>query len=144
MWQMKRFEDLTSKELHAIYRLRVEVFVVEQACAYQEVDEADLISWHGMFWEDDQLLAYYRLIPREDGIHLGRVVVGKTARGRGLGRDLVVQAISEAKNLFGSQDLHAQAQAYLQNFYASFDFEPVSDIYLEDDIPHLDMVLKQR
>lgn len=144
MWQIKAFEDLTTKELHAIYQLRVEVFVVEQTCAYQEVDQADLISFHGMLWEDGQLLAYYRLIPGEDGSHLGRVVVSKSARGRGLGRDLVVQAISEAKNLFGSQDLHAQAQAYLQDFYASFGFEPVSDIYLEDGIPHLDMVLKRR
>lgn len=134
MWQIKGFEDLTTKELHAIYRLRVDVFVVEQACAYQEVDQADLISYHGMLWEDGQLLAYYRLIPEEDGIHLGRVVVSAAARGRGLGRNLVAEALDQSQTLFGNQNLHAQAQAYLTDFYTSFGFEPVSEVYLEDGL----------
>ena len=81
-------------------------------------------------------------IPETDGIHLGRVVVGKNFRGEGAGRTLVEEAIRLSQELFPKEDLHAQAQAYLKDFYASFGFEAISEIYEEDGIPHLDMVLK--
>lgn len=141
MWQLKTFEQLTTHELYQIYKLRCDVFIVEQACAYPEVDEHDLICYHGMKWEKDQLVAYYRLIPGQPHPHLGRVVVNPNFRSNGQGRELVTQAIQESRRLFPEQALHAQAQAYLQSFYESFGFTPISKVYLEDDIPHLDMIL---
>lgn len=143
MWEFKAFDDLSVDELHAIYELRVRVFVVEQACSYQEVDQADKKSWHGMFWQEDQLHSYFRLIPEEDGIHLGRVVVAESARRNGLGRSLVEEAIKKTSQLYPDCNLYIQAQAYLKAFYADFGFESISDTYLEDGIPHLDMVLSK-
>ncbi|WP_124059560.1 GNAT family N-acetyltransferase [Vaginisenegalia massiliensis] len=142
MWEIKSFSELSTTELFAIYYLRTRVFVVEQACPYQEVDEQDLNCWHGMRWENDKLVAYYRLIPDESIVHLGRVIVAPEYRGQGLGKELVSQAIEACQNRFPDLTIHAQAQAYLQDFYANFGFQPVSEIYLEDNIPHLDMILK--
>lgn len=105
MWNVKTFDNLTTHELFQIYKLRVSVFVVEQDCPYQEVDDEDLICLHGMNWVDGQLAAYYRLIPEDDKVHLGRVIVNPDFRKKGLGNQLVEYAIkfSEAnypKNLF--------------------------------------------
>lgn len=143
MWQTQAFSALTTRQLYEIYRLRVAVFVVEQTCPYQEVDEADVASLHISKWQGDQLLAYCRLIPWSDGVHLGRVVVQPDARGAGLGRELVSQALATAQQHFPNQPLHAQAQAHLESFYASFGFCPISEVYLEDGIPHLDMRLER-
>ncbi|WP_164682240.1 GNAT family N-acetyltransferase [Streptococcus hyointestinalis] len=142
MWTIKPFEELTTKELFDIYYLRTAVFVVEQECYYQEVDEADLKSFHVCLTKDSELVAYCRLIPDQESIHLGRVVVPKAHRKDGYGRDLVQTALDYCKEHFPNLPVHAQAQSYLQNFYASFGFEPISDVYLEDGIPHLDMIKK--
>ena len=83
-----------------------------------------------------------RLISDGDSIHLGRVVVPKAHRKDGYGRDLVQTALDYCKEHFPNLPVHAQSQSYLQNFYASFGFEPISDVYLEDGIPHLDMIKK--
>ncbi|WP_303972341.1 GNAT family N-acetyltransferase [Streptococcus merionis] len=141
MWITRTFDDLTTRELHAIYKLRVGVFVVEQACAYPEVDDADLICLHGMKWEGSTLVGYFRLIEVEDGVHLGRVIVAPNFRRTGLGRELVSYALRVARERFPETVIHAQAQAYLENFYASFGFKSVSEVYLEDGIPHLDMLI---
>lgn len=85
MWNVKTFDNLTTHELFQIYKLRVSVFVVEQDCPYQEVDDKDLICLHGMNWVDGQLAAYYRLIPEDDKVHLGRVIVNPDFRKKGLG-----------------------------------------------------------
>ncbi|MGT2785196.1 GNAT family N-acetyltransferase [Streptococcus merionis] len=141
MWIIKTFDDLTTRELHVIYKLRVGVFVVEQSCAYPEVDDADLTCLHGMKWERSALVGYFRLIEAEDGVHLGRVIVAPNFRRTGLGRELVSYALQVARERFPEMVIHAQAQAYLENFYASFGFQPVSEVYLEDGIPHLDMLI---
>lgn len=140
MWNTKSFDMLTVKELHAIYYLRTKVFVVEQACPYQEVDELDLKAIH-LF--DNELKAYARIIPEEDIVHIGRVVVAPDFRKRGLSRQLMTEAISFCRKTYPGTDIHVQAQAYLQSFYGSLGFEPVSDVYLEDNIPHLDMIMKE-
>ncbi|MGT2666694.1 GNAT family N-acetyltransferase [Streptococcus rifensis] len=142
MWTVKDFDELTTRELHAIYELRVAVFVVEQACAYQEVDQSDLTCLHGMNWRDGALASYFRLIEAEDGVHLGRVIVSPKFRKQGLGRGLLEKALDVTRRLYPGLPLHAQAQAHLQDFYASFGFEPVGDVYLEDGIPHIDMTLR--
>ncbi|HGC7317202.1 TPA: GNAT family N-acetyltransferase [Streptococcus agalactiae] len=141
MWNVKTFDNLTTHELFQIYKLRVSVFVVEQDCPYQEVDDKDLIRLHGMNWVDGQLAAYYRLIPEDDKVHLGRVIVNPDFRKKGLGNQLVEHAIKFSEANYPNKPIYAQAQAYLQDFYQSFGFQPVSEIYLEDNIPHLDMVL---
>lgn len=142
-YQTKSFDDLTTHELWAAYQLRTAVFVVEQKCYYQEVDEDDLTASH-LLGTDDQghLVAYARLIPEGDHVRIGRVVVAPAVRGNGSGRQLVAAAITAAKAHFpNAVQIDIQAQAYLQQFYATFGFQPVSDVYLETGIPHLDMVL---
>ncbi|KRN03297.1 N-acetyltransferase GCN5 [Levilactobacillus senmaizukei DSM 21775 = NBRC 103853] len=138
------FADLTTTELFAIYKLRTEIFVVEQACAYQEVDDLDLTAQHLFSLDTDgQVLAYARIMDEGDQVRIGRVAVAKRQRGQGSGRTLVTQAIQAAQTVAPqAQRIVIQAQAYLQAFYASFGFEPVSDVYLDTGIPHLDMVLK--
>ena len=138
MWQLKTFDQLTTHELFEIYKARVAVFVVEQHCAYPEVDDNDLIATHLFAKHGTKLTAYCRIIPEQDGIHIGRVLVDEQARGQGLARQLLQTALSHCDN---TQDIYVQAQAHLQDFYRSLGFKPISAVYLEDGIPHLDMRL---
>lgn len=140
LWQAKTFEQLTTAELFEIYQARTAVFVVEQNCPYQEVDDKDLQAVHLFAKNAKNLTAYCRLIPSNDGVHIGRVLVAKEARGSGLARELVQKAMDYYREHFPAQPIHAQAQSYLQGFYESFGFKAMSDVYLEDGIPHLDMV----
>lgn len=139
-WKGKTFEQLTTTELFEIYKVRTAVFVVEQNCPYQEVDDKDLQAVHFFAKNAKNLTAYCRLIPAEDGVHIGRVLVAKENRGSGLARELVQKAMDYCSVHFSTQPIHAQAQSYLQGFYESFGFKAVSGVYLEDGIPHLDMV----
>ena len=139
-WQAKNFGNLSARELFEIYKLRTAVFVVEQNCPYQEVDDKDLQAVHLFAKNAKNLTAYCRLIPADDGVHIGRVLVVKEARGSGLARELVQNVLDYCRINFPNQPIHAQAQSYLQHFYESFGFQAMSGEYLEDDIPHLDMV----
>ncbi|RRN00345.1 GNAT family N-acetyltransferase [Bibersteinia trehalosi] len=139
-WHAKTFAELSSLELFEIYYARTAVFVVEQNCAYQEVDNNDLQAVHFFAKNANNLTAYCRLIPSDDGVHIGRVLVAKENRGSGLARELVQKAMDYCCTHFPTQPIHAQAQSYLQGFYESFGFKAVSGVYLEDGIPHLDMV----
>ncbi|MDD7570030.1 MAG: GNAT family N-acetyltransferase [[Actinobacillus] rossii] len=141
MWKTKTFQNLTAFELWKIYQLRVAVFVVEQNCAYQEVDEKDLKALHLFAKNSQKLTAYCRIIPEQDGVHIGRVLVTKEARGTGLAKKLMTQALTVCQQRWQSEKIYVQAQAYLQDFYQSVGFKPISEVYLEDGIPHLDMVL---
>ena len=141
MWLIKPFEELTLKELHLIYKERTTVFVVEQNCPYQEVDDTDLVSLH--IWKQTKgtVLAYARLIPEPDSVRIGRVLVTQSERSHGYGQELMQVILEYAKTHFPELPIHAQAQAYLQNFYASFGFQPISEVYPEDGIPHIDMII---
>ena len=143
-WTCKKFEELTTMELYAILRLRSEVFVVEQNCVFLDVDNKDLDCHHLMGWEDDQLLGYSRII--DAGISyvessIGRIVTSPAARGRGIGRQLVTQSIDTLYSLHGKRDIRIGAQYYLKEFYESFGFVQKGDIYLEDGIQHIEMLL---
>ncbi|RRD40952.1 GNAT family N-acetyltransferase [Leptotrichia sp. OH3620_COT-345] len=140
-WICKQFNELTSNELFLIFKERVTVFVVEQNCPYQEIDDNDLIATHIYKINDGKIVAYCRIIPMKDGIHLGRVLVRESSRKSGIGRELVSEALKIIKKKWGNKPVYAQAQAYLEKFYSSFGFKAVSDVYLEDNIPHLDMIL---
>ncbi|MGT2866415.1 GNAT family N-acetyltransferase [Streptococcus fryi] len=142
MFIVKSFQDLSTSEFFEIAKKRVAVFVLEQNCPYQEIDDLDPISLH-IFKTDEsgKILAYCRLIPTEETIKLGRVLVSKEYRQTGLGRALVSQALATCKNKFPDKTIFAQAQTYLQDFYSSFGFKSISEPYLEDNIPHIDMLL---
>lgn len=114
--------------------------MVEQNCPYPEVDDNDLRALHLFYQQDDEILAYARIIPAESAVHFGRVLVAQSARKGGVGRELVARTLAEIERRHAGKPIHIQAQEYLQGFYASLGFEAVSDVYLEDGIPHLDMV----
>lgn len=139
-WHAKTFAELSSLDLFEIYHARTAVFVVEQNCAYQEVDDKDLQAVHFFAKNANNLTAYCRLIPSDDGVHIGRVLVVKQFRGAGLAKELVQKAMDYCGEHFPAQPIHAQAQSYLQAFYESFGFKAVSEVYLEGGIAHLDMV----
>lgn len=139
------FDQLTPRQLQAIYKLRVQIFVVEQNCAYQDVDDTDLTASHLMgTTADGQLVAYARLMKEpDDQARFGRIVVSAAARGNGNGQALIRAAIAEIQRLWpATTQINIQAQHYLDRFYRSFGFKPVSAVYLEDGIPHQDMILK--
>ncbi len=143
-WILKKFDDLSPHELYAIMQLRNEVFVVEQDCVYQDADNKDQPSWHFMGWLDDKLVAYTRLLP--PGVaytepSIGRVVTSPSTRGSGIGRELMKKSIAEVDTLFGTTPIKIGAQLYLLKFYTSLGFQQTSDIYLEDNIQHVEMVL---
>lgn len=143
MWIVKQFDELSVYQLYEIYQLRVAVFVVEQECAYQEVDELDLDAIHLFQKEGDNLTAYARLVPEADQVRLGRVIVHPQFRGQQKGHALLEKAIAIAADRYPTLPMIAGAQAHLQKFYEAFDFRTVSDVYLEDDIPHVDMIRTQ-
>jgi ElaA protein len=139
---IKDTAELTAAELIAIMRARVRVFVVEQNCPYQEVDAKDDTARHVMLQRGGQLIAYARIVPHDDGVHMsfGLVLVVQEYRQQHLGRQLVAATIAEMQRLYPGQPIKIQAQNYLRDFYASFGFTAVSDVYLEDGIPHVDMI----
>jgi ElaA protein len=144
-WSCKRFEELSVQELYAALRLRSEVFVVEQTCPFLDMDNKDQGCFHLMGTMDGELFAYTRLVPPGHiypVASIGRVVTSPAVRGTGAGKELMQQSIQTAYRLFGDGDIKIGAQYYLKKFYESFGFEQVSDIYLEDDIEHIYMLLK--
>lgn len=142
-FEVKQFSELTTMELFEIYKLRVAVFVVEQKCYYQEVDDDDLIAYHLMITNNaHHLIAYARIIPESNSTvaRIGRVVVNSDDRHGGQGRQLVQMALDEIPQLMPhTVKIVLAGQEYLNNFYQSFGFKNVSDVYLEDGIPHIDM-----
>lgn len=145
-WLVKPFSALTNDELYAVLKLRVDIFVVEQACAYPELDDKDQHPdvRHLMVWDADTLAAYLRILPPnasyEGFTSLGRVVLSAAHRGQGLGHDLLRRGVAEAMQQWPNDPIKIGAQAHLQAYYAQHGFQTVSDTYLEDGIPHVDMV----
>jgi ElaA protein len=142
-FRLSRFEALSTHELHGILAARERVFIVEQNCPYQDADDYDQVSWHLACYSDGQLAAYLRIV---DAGHkyaeqsIGRVLTVKEYRGTGLGRQLMQEAISSFEAMHPYQDIRISAQSYLLDFYQSFGFKPVGAEYLEDDIPHIEML----
>ena len=142
-WEIKAFDQLSLQELYTILTLRTNVFVVEQACPYPEVDGKDPNCLHLLGTINGELVAYLRILPaglRYDEVSIGRVVIKPSHRGKGLARLMMEQAIHCITNEWKESQIKIGAQAYLEKFYQSLGFEPVSEVYLEDDIPHLDML----
>ncbi|MGL4947029.1 MAG: GNAT family N-acetyltransferase, partial [Cetobacterium sp.] len=143
---IKKFEELTTKELYEILKLRSEVFIVEQACVYNDVDGKDYDSTHIMMLENGVLAAYIRTIPAGisyDSSSFGRVLVREQFRGLNLGRKVVEAAIHYLFNVEGVEAITIGGQHHLEKFYHSFGFKTISEVYLDDNIPHIDMILEK-
>lgn len=137
---VKHFSELTVDELWEIYLIRSKVFVVEQDCVYQDVDEYDKISYHVMLVDEDGLQAYARVIPansRYKEVSIGRVISMK--RRCGLGLQLMRAAIDVAVDKFAADEIVLGGQKYAVPFYEQAGFECYGEEYLEDGIPHIHM-----
>lgn len=142
-WILKKFDDLTPHELYAILQLRNEVFVVEQNCVFQDADDKDQHCFHYMGWKDGFLAAYVRIVPPGVSYEypsIGRVVNSPKARGAGIGKQLMQNAIHKTHELFGGTPVKIGAQLYLKKFYESMGFQQIGEIYLEDGIEHIYMM----
>ena len=142
-WRFKSFEGLTKTELHEMMILRQQVFVVEQDCPYQDADEKDKDSHHLIGYINGVLVAYLRLV--KPGISyvemsFGRIVTAKSHRGTGLGVALMKEGIKQSITLYGTSKNRISAQSHLLPFYQRFGFESTGKEYLEDDIPHTEML----
>lgn len=141
----RRFEDLSVHELHAILKLRVDVFVVEQACPYAEIDGADPAAEHllasGPLGAGAPLLATLRIFAPESGrpARVGRVAVAPAARGSGLGQRIMEAAVARLTTRHGGPPIAVSAQAHLERFYTELGFRRMGPNHDIDGIPHLDM-----
>ena len=145
-WRWCHFDSLGVHELQAINRARQEVFVIEQQCIYLDADGADTASFHLAAWGDELALplAYARVVP--PGVKyaepsIGRVLTTEAARGTGLGRELVRRAIEHCRAIYPQEGIRISAQSRLEGFYAGFGFVVQGERYLEDGIPHTEMLL---
>jgi ElaA protein len=142
-WKLNYFKELSTEELYTILQLRNEVFVVEQNCVYQDADSKDSISFHLSGWDGVNLVAYCRILP--PGVSyteasIGRVVSSPQYRNKGYGKQLMNEAIIHTLAQFECNTIKISAQLYLQKFYEQLGFVKLSDSYLEDNIPHIEML----
>ncbi len=148
LWQIKTFDQLTTNELYDFLKLRIDVFVVEQTCYYPDLDDLDRHpqTIHLFCYQDNIMTTYLRILPEglvyKDYISIGRVIIAPSARGKGLGHTLIEQALAVRKQAFPDKKLKISAQEHLEKFYNQHGFTRVSDMYLEDNIPHISMVHK--
>ena len=147
-WYCQSFAELSAKHMYQILKLRQDVFVVEQDCAFPDIDGIDPEVWHFYGVDNDEVVAYTRLIDTEvsypNALSIGRVVVAPGARGTGLSYELMERSILEVRKLFGNQDIKIGAQSHLAGMYGKLGFIQSSDEYLEDGIPHITMTLKSQ
>jgi len=144
-WHLKKFEELSIWELYPILRLRSQVFVVEQDCVYQDLDNKDYKALHLFGKEEDKILAYTRLFKPGyyfDKASIGRVVVDENYRKLKLGHELIRKSIQAIENHFDTVEIKISAQRYLKKFYETHGFMQIGEGYLEDGIPHIAMVKK--
>ena len=139
----KSFKELSTDELYAILQLRSEVFVVEQNCVYQDIDQKDQKALHIMGYKEDQLVAYTRIFKPGDYFKyasIGRVLVKSEARQSKYGYDIMQASIKAIEGRFNATKIKISAQTYLRKFYNNLGFTQVGEDYLEDDIPHIGML----
>jgi ElaA protein len=142
-WTFTPFASLTLMQLYSILAARSAVFVVEQNCPYQDMDGVDEHCMHLVAWHEKDVAACLRIVP--PGIKfgepsIGRVITAQMFRGTGLGRELMRRGVQQLDELYPSRPSRIGAQAHLQKFYSEFGYVTHSEIYLEDGIPHVEMV----
>jgi len=143
-YHVKSFNELTTEELYDVLKLRSEVFVVEQNCIYQDMDDKDLLCYHVLGkLPNSELLSYARIVPPKVSYtepSIGRVLVRMLHRKGGAGYELMRFTLNETKRLYPDFSIKISAQAYLESFYQNLGFTSLNDHYLEDGIPHLAMI----
>lgn len=142
-WILKTFNELTLKEFHSILKLRIDIFVVEQNCPYPELDNKDQLAFHLFCKNNNEVIAYTRIFKPGNYYKeaaFGRVVVHQEFRNQDLGKQLIKRTIEETHKLFGKTPIKIGGQVYLKKFYESFGFHQIGDEYIEDGIPHIDML----
>ncbi|MCB2342595.1 GNAT family N-acetyltransferase [Clostridium estertheticum] len=145
-WELKKFKELKVEEIYKILKIRNEVFIVEQQCDYQDCDGKDENAYHLYLQDNGKIIAYLRILKKGvsyDEISIGRVLVHKNYRGKGRSRELMLKAINFIELKLNEKEIKIQAQSYLVNFYGSLGFKETSNEYLEDNIPHIDMLYKK-
>lgn len=145
-WELKKFEELKVEDIYKILKIRNEVFIVEQQCAYQDCDGKDEKSYHLYLKDQDEIAGYLRIIPKGisfNEISIGRVLVNKRYRGKGIAREMMLKALDFIERELKEAEVKISAQVYLINFYRSLGFKETSKEYLEDNILHIDMTYKK-
>lgn len=140
---VKHFSELSAEELFEIYKLRVSVFIVEQSCPYQDIDDADKSAYHVWLRDEDGIEAYARVLPAGVAFPtaaFGRVIAVK--RRCGLGTKIVAAAIETARDKLGADMITIEAQVYARSLYENLGFRQTSGEFLEDGIPHIQMQLE--
>ncbi|MFU8784485.1 GNAT family N-acetyltransferase [Aliidiomarina sp.] len=131
------FAELNGRQVHDIFKLRQDIFIVEQNCPYHDIDGTDANWLHLCGFDNEGLVAYARLhCPGDETSEIGRVVVHQRGRGKSYGRELMERAVTEILARAPNQPIELNAQTYLLEFYGSLGFVPIGEEYLEDDIPH--------
>lgn len=147
-WKCEPFNELTLDELHDIIAARIDVFVIEQNCPYQDVDGKDKMGYHLFALnESKNILAYARILPQGISykeVAIGRVITTQKGRGKGLGHELMKQCMQKINIIFGNVNVRISAQEHLQKYYQTHGFSTVSEMYLEDGIPHVEMLYKSK
>jgi ElaA protein len=141
-WVKKKWSEVSLEELYSVLRLRSEVFVVEQDCVYQDIDNKDQIAIHLLGYINKELIAYSRLFNEGDYFKetsFGRAIIKKEKRGQGYGDELVKESVKTIKNYYGNKKIKISAQAHLKPFYSKHAFIAKGKEYLEDGIPHVSM-----
>lgn len=141
--QIKRFGELTAEELYRILKLRVDVFVVEQACPYPELDGLDREALHIWLEDEEGVHAYLRVMDRgaeSEYVSIGRVVARE--RRKGLGTRILKEGIRAAREYLGAEAVYLEAQTYAVGLYEKQGFRPISEEFLLDGIPHVKMLLE--
>ena len=148
-WQWSKFDSLSTREIYEAIALRERVFIVEQNCPYLDCDGKDQQSHHLLGWASgpsrttEHLIAYLRVVPpglRFIEVSIGRVVVAPECRRQGVGLTLMKQGLQFAHDTYGNVPVRIAAQAHLQKYYGALGFVTDSDVFLEDDIPHVEMI----
>ncbi|WP_119325648.1 GNAT family N-acetyltransferase [Companilactobacillus musae] len=139
MWQVKRFSELSTKELFDIFYLRTKIFVVDQKRIYQEVDEHDPEAIHIFDIIDGKVAAYARIFPQNNNVTFGRVVTDPQYRGLGLGNELMKYILSTIQKNYPNQLIEIEAQVQVEGFYKKFGFQTHGEPFLFNHTPHLKM-----
>ena len=142
--QVKSFQELSLEEFHDIIALRIQIFIIEQNCPYQEVDGKDKLAHHLFFKNEmDEIIAVTRILPQGisyEEVAIGRVAVHEDYRGTGLGNQLMSDSMNFVRDKYGDVPVRLSAQKHLENYYGNHGFKSTGKEYLEDGIPHVEML----
>lgn len=143
-WLIAKFDELTRRQIHDLFKIRQDVFILEQNCIYQDFDGLDFDSDHVLGFENDNLVAYARVTKpgtRYPELSIGRVITAKSHRRTGLGKDLMTNTLAFMQKKWPNENIRIMAQAYLENFYQSFGFQTVSpEPFIAEGLPHIEML----